>query len=70
MSETHIMDIENIDDKFMKVVNSPEWKQLQEFYNSSNDIYVLGHGGNMGVADHTAVDRSVDGLVATAEDLH
>mgnify|MGYP003147089821 CR=1 FL=1 len=58
MSETHIMDIENIDDKFMKVVNSPEWKQLQEFYNSSNDIYVLGHGGNMGVADHTAVDMT------------
>jgi phosphoheptose isomerase len=36
----------------------PEWEQLQEKYNQCNDIYVLGHGGNMAVADHAAVDMT------------
>ena len=31
---------------------------MQEKFNLSNDIYVLGHGGNMAVADHTAVDMT------------
>lgn len=53
-----MMNIENIGHKFTEVVNTPEWKELQEKYNRCNDIYVLGHGGNMGVADHTAVDMT------------
>lgn len=53
-----MLDFENISEKFVKIVNSDKWKELQEKYNKSNDIYVLGHGGNMGVADHTAVDMT------------
>ena len=56
MSEN--IDIENIDEKFYKVVNSQEWKELQEKFNNCDDIYVLGHGGNLAVADHTAIDIS------------
>ena len=52
------MNIENIGHRFTEIVNTPEWKELQEKYNKCNDIYVLGHGGNMGVADHTAVDMT------------
>jgi len=52
------MNIENIGHKFTKIVNTPEWKELQDKYNKCDDIYVLGHGGNMGVADHTAVDMT------------
>ena len=52
------LNIENIGDRFTQVVNSPEWQELQAKYNECNDIYVLGHGGNMGVADHTAVDMT------------
>tara|TARA_Y100000592_G_C5469603_1_gene318650 strand:- start:449 stop:1429 length:981 start_codon:yes stop_codon:yes gene_type:complete len=51
-----MFDIENIEQKFKIVVESPEWKELQEKFNNCNDIYVLGHGGNLAVADHTAVD--------------
>jgi len=51
-----MLNFENIDEKFVKVVNSSEWKELQEKFNQCNDIYVLGHGGNLAVADHAAVD--------------
>ena len=47
---------ENIEEKFYQVVSSPEWVELQEKFNDCQDIYVLGHGGNMAIADHTAVD--------------
>ena len=53
-----MMNIENIGHRFTEIVNTPEWKELQEKYNKCDDIYVLGHGGNMGVADHTAVDMT------------
>ena len=53
-----MMNIENIGYRFTEIVNTPEWKELQEKYNKCDDIYVLGHGGNMGVADHTAVDMT------------
>ena len=51
-----MLNFENLDEKFVKIVNSPEWEELQRKFNSSNDIYVLGHGGNLAVADHAAVD--------------
>ena len=51
-----ILNIEDLDEKFYQVVNSPEWIELQEKFNDCQDIYVLGHGGNMAIADHMAVD--------------
>ena len=51
-----MLDFENIGDKFVQTVNTKEWQELQEKFNRCNDIYVLGHGGNLAVADHAAVD--------------
>tara|TARA_R110001592_G_C13176065_1_gene750337 strand:+ start:79 stop:1065 length:987 start_codon:yes stop_codon:yes gene_type:complete len=51
-----MLNFENLDEKFVKIVNSKSWKQLQEKFNSSSDIYVIGHGGNLAIADHAAVD--------------
>ena len=51
-----MLNFENIGEKFVKIVNTSEWKQLQEKFNNSQDIYVLGHGGNLAIADHAAVD--------------
>ena len=51
-----MLNFENIGEKFVRIVNTSEWKDLQEKFNNSNDIYVLGHGGNLAVADHAAVD--------------
>ena len=53
-----MLNFEKIDEKFVRIVNSKEWGELQEKYNRCDDIYVLGHGGNMGIADHTAVDMT------------
>ena len=51
-----MLNFENIDEKFVEIVHSEEWQQLQKKFNEANDIYVLGHGGNLAVADHAAVD--------------
>ena len=53
-----MLDIENLEQLFHKVVNSDDWKQLQEKFNNADTIYVLGHGGNLAVASHAAIDIS------------
>lgn len=58
MNTTDYINIENIGGRFMEIVSSDEWQQLQRDYSASDDIYVLGHGGNMGIADHTAIDMT------------
>ena len=52
------LEIENIEKKFYQVVNSDEWADLQKKFNMCHDILVLGHGGNLAIADHAAVDIS------------
>ena len=51
-----MLDFENLGDLFVKTVHSDQWQELQKKFNNSNDIYVLGHGGNLAIADHAAVD--------------
>ncbi len=53
-----MLDIENFDQKFQEIIKTSEWKNLQEAYNTSKTIFMLGHGGNMAIADHAAVDAS------------
>ena len=53
-----MINLENIEEKFKKVVSSEEWKTLQELYNNSTHVFLFGHGGNMAIADHAAVDSS------------
>lgn len=52
------LNFENIGDKFLEVINTKEWVELQEKFNKCTDVFILGHGGNLGVADHAAVDIS------------
>lgn len=52
------LNFENIGDKFLEVTNTKEWADLQEKFNKCTDVFILGHGGNLGVADHAAVDIS------------
>ena len=51
-----MLDFENIGEKFAETVRTEQWESLQEKFNNANDIYVLGHGGNLAIADHAAVD--------------
>jgi len=52
------LEIENIEQLFYKIVQTKEWEELQEKFNNADDIYILGHGGNLAVADHAAIDIS------------
>tara|TARA_B100000287_G_C20671310_1_gene793472 strand:+ start:725 stop:1705 length:981 start_codon:yes stop_codon:yes gene_type:complete len=51
-----MLNFENIGERFATIVVTDEWGELQKKFNECNDIYVLGHGGNLAVADHAAVD--------------
>ena len=53
-----MLNFENIGERFVQVVHTQDWEALQSQYNECDDIYVLGHGGNMAVADHAAVDMT------------
>ena len=53
-----MLNVENFDIKFKKIGKSKEFKQLQEKYNRAEYIFMFGHGGNLGVADHAAIDGS------------
>ena len=50
------LEIENIEKKFYQIVTSEEWQTLQRKFNNCTDIIVLGHGGNLAIADHAATD--------------
>ena len=53
-----MLDIENFDSKFKNIVQSSEWKQLQNVFNECKNVFLFGHGGNMGIADHAAIDMT------------
>ena len=53
-----MVSIENFDRKFKHIGNSKEWKELQKTFNEAEHIFLFGHGGNLGVADHAAIDMS------------
>jgi len=53
-----MVDIENVERKFINMIESNEFKKLQEYFNDSTNIFYFGHGGNMAIADHAAIDAS------------
>lgn len=53
-----VIDIENLEEKFEEIISGEEFKQLQNAYNEAEHVFFFGHGGNLGVADHAAIDAS------------
>jgi hypothetical protein len=53
-----IVDMENLQDKFNALMNSKEWSKLEEDFINAEHVFIVGNGGNMSIADHTAVDIS------------
>tara|TARA_Y100001963_G_C6713726_1_gene415522 strand:- start:37 stop:1038 length:1002 start_codon:yes stop_codon:yes gene_type:complete len=53
-----MVSIENFDNKFKKLITSEDWKKLQQLYNKSKYVFLFGHGGNMAIADHAAIDMT------------
>jgi len=54
----NLLDIENLENKFNSIVFSKEFVELQKKYNDASHVFIFGHGGNLGVADHAAIDAS------------
>jgi len=48
--------VKGFDELFYKVVNSVEWRKIQDDFNKSSKILIVGNGGNLAVADHAAID--------------
>ncbi len=53
-----MLDIENIESKFNSVINTCEFRELQTVYNKAKHVFFFGHGGNMSIAEHAAIDAS------------
>jgi len=53
-----MVSIENFESKFKQIGNSAKWRELQQTFNEAEHIFLFGHGGNLGVADHGAIDMS------------
>jgi len=51
-----LTNFENLEEKLRTVVESNQWKELQKSFNESEEIYLIGNGGNMAVASHGASD--------------
>lgn len=53
-----MVDIENLETKFFNICSSDAFKRLQEKYNNAKHVFFFGHGGNMSIAEHAAIDAS------------
>ena len=53
-----MLDIENFDQKFNKIISTPEFEKVKKAYTKAKYIFYFGHGGNMSIAEHAAIDAS------------
>ena len=52
------LEIENYEFKLRKIIDTPEFESLQSSFNDSDFVFYFGHGGNMAIAEHAAIDAS------------
>ena len=50
--------IGDVDLRLSQIENTTAWQALSSAFNSASNIVIVGHGGNLAVADHIAVDIS------------
>ena len=53
-----MLDIESMESKFRAIASSDEFQQLQKLYNEAKHVFFFGHGGNMSIAEHAAIDAA------------
>tara|TARA_R100001443_G_scaffold112828_1_gene126844 strand:- start:8228 stop:9217 length:990 start_codon:yes stop_codon:yes gene_type:complete len=53
-----MLDIEHFDHKFRTIISTPEFDELKSLYRDATHVFYFGHGGNMSIAEHAAVDAS------------
>lgn len=65
MNSEKIVVFENLEEKFNRICNSAEWKNLADIFKKSKRVYLIGNGGLHYVAEHAAADctRLIPGKV-------
>lgn len=53
-----ICGFENLNQKFESIISSNEWKKLIDDFKNSDNIYLIGNGGNWAVCNHGACDMN------------
>ena len=53
-----MLHIENLENKFRQILSTSDFKGLQKAYTSATNIFYIGNGGNLAIADHAAIDSS------------
>lgn len=53
-----MLDIESMESKFRAIIATDEFQQLQELYNNAKHVFFFGHGGNMSISEHAAIDAA------------
>jgi len=53
-----MLDIENFEQVHERIVKSREWRDLQIKFAEAEHVFYFGHGGNMSIAEHAAIDAS------------
>ena len=54
----NLLPMEDFNYGHKKIVESEDWQNLQLVFNRCKNIIIVGHGGNLAIADHGAVDIS------------
>jgi len=53
-----MLELEQFETKFKSITTSENFRQLQNMYNKAKYIFFFGHGGNMSIAEHAAIDAA------------
>ena len=53
-----MLDLENFEEKFKSILESSDWKLLEEKFINATNVLLIGNGGNLAIADHAAIDIS------------
>ena len=53
-----MLELENFEVKYRKIVSTPEFKKVQKMFNDAEHVFYFGHGGNMAIAEHAAIDAA------------
>ena len=56
LKKAPLCNFENIESKIYDVINTSEWNKFINLFKRSENIYIVGNGGNWAVATHAAVD--------------
>ena len=59
-----------ISQEFIRIKATSQWQDLIDKFKNASDIGYIGHGGNLAIADHAAIDALPTTTTTSARCLH